>query len=182
MDWLVNIDRAVLDEIQDNLKCGFLDTESLIVSFLGGAVIWLVLGVLFCFWKKRLSSGAAIIFAVLFSIVISEFAIKLLFMRERPFLFNDDVVLLVSPPFGTSFPSSHTMQSFAAAIVFFYIDKRFGVCALIFAFFVGFSRLYLYVHYPSDVLAGALIGVGIGFMSVYLFKWLAKRPKLQKLL
>ena len=75
------------------------------------------------------------------------------------------MLLLIPHPGGFSFPSGHTGASFAAASALFFSRNKFGVFAFVVAALIGFSRLYLYVHYPSDVLAGALIGIMLGWLG-----------------
>lgn len=95
-------------------------------------------------------------------VVVGNLILKNLVARARPCSLNTTVNLLISAPTDYSFPSGHTTSSFAAAVIWYHADKRFGVPALILAFLIAFSRLYLYVHFPSDVIAGALIGAAIG--------------------
>ena len=83
--------------------------------------------------------------------------------------------LLVKTLSDFSFPSGHTLASFEAATVLMIRDKRFGIPALILAILIALSRLYLYVHYPTDVLAGALLGVFIGIFACFLVDKIYKR-------
>ncbi len=79
--------------------------------------------------------------------------------RPRPFqLISRDIRLLIPPPSGWSFPSGHSCASFAAATAVFLRDRRFGAAALVLAALIAFSRVFLFVHYPTDVLAGAALG------------------------
>lgn len=96
------------------------------------------------------------------SAVVGNLILKNLVARSRPFSLNTTVNLLISAPTDYSFPSGHTMASFVAAMILYHTDKRLGIPALMLAFLIAFSRLYLYVHFPSDVIAGALIGAAIG--------------------
>lgn len=175
MEWLQTLDFQILDGIQSTLKCGALDVIMTIVSKLGGGIIWGFFGILFLFFKKRRINGIAILGALIAAALLTEFAIKLIFLRERPFELNPEHVLIISPPFGTSFPSGHTTTSFAAAVQFFRINKRCGSIACGFAALVAFSRLYLYVHFPSDVLAGCVLGLLIGFGCAKLVSLLQKK-------
>lgn len=175
MEWLQTLDFQILDGIQSTLKCGALDVIMTIVSKLGGGIIWGFFGILFLFFRKRRIDGIAILGALITAALLTEFAIKLIFLRERPFELNAEHVLIISPPFGTSFPSGHTTTSFAAAVQFFRINKRCGFIACGFAALVAFSRLYLYVHFPSDVLAGCVLGLLIGFGCAKLVSLLQKK-------
>lgn len=176
---LTEFDFAVLNGIQDTVACPFMDFLMKAVSFLGGAVIWTIIGAIMLFFKKQRINGIYVITAVALSILVGELLIKPLFMRERPFIVND-FPIIITPPFGTSFPSTHTLISFAAAAALFKYKKWAGLSGLGFAFLTGFSRLYLYVHFPTDVIAGAVIGalLGVAVLVVgHLIKRLSERKK-----
>lgn len=97
--------------------------------------------------------------------------LKNLIQRPRPFTLLPGVSLLIPPPGSSSFPSGHTGSSFACAAAIFLLNRKWGVPALALAALIAFSRLYLSVHYPTDLLAGALLGVG----SALLARWLCRR-------
>lgn len=88
----------------------------------------------------------------------------------RPSELNPDFGLNIAIPSGSSFPSGHSCSSLAAATVMLIKDKRFGIPALVLALLIVFSRLYNYVHYPSDVLCGMLLGVICAVVVVLVFK------------
>ena len=163
MDMLQSFDFSVVNAIQENMKCGFFDTVMPLVSDLC-SVIWALFGLIFLFIKKHRLCGIKIIAALAFAALITEFIVKPVFMRERPYMLNPEHVMLVSEPFGSSFPSGHTSTSFASAVQFFGINKKSGIAALLFAVIVAFSRLYLYVHFLTDVLAGVILGTIIGVL------------------
>ena len=94
--------------------------------------------------------------------------------RPRPFEVNMGVRLLIEAPKDFSFPSGHTGASFAAAAALFFAGSRGWIPVGILAVLIGFSRLYLYVHYPSDVLAGALLGIAAGWFACRLVRKQAK--------
>ena len=172
-------DFAVLNGIQSAVACPFMDYTMTAVTFLGGAVIWAIIGVVLLFFKKHRICGAYVISAVILSILVGEFLIKPMVMRERPFLVND-FPIIISPPSGSSFPSTHTFLSFAAAIVLFKYRRWAGLAGLGFAALTGFSRLYLYVHYPTDVITGAVLGSFMGIIVIvagFLIKKLHNRSK-----
>ena len=102
---------------------------------------------------------------------------KPLFARVRPNDVNTAIELLIARPGDYSFPSGHTLSSFAAATVIFIANKRLGSLALLLAAAIGFSRMYLYVHYLSDVLVGAAIGVAIGVLAYYGVKRIANKKQ-----
>lgn len=169
-DVIGTIDFAILDAIQDTLRCGAADAAMAAVSRIGGGVIWIMIGIALLFFKKYRFCGLAMLCAMAAALLLTEFAVKLLVLRERPYLLNPEIVLAVSEPSGTSFPSAHTSTSFASAVPLFRGKRLWGILGCCFAALVGFSRLYLYVHFPSDVLAGAVLGVGIGLLFSFLFE------------
>ena len=108
--------------------------------------------------------------ALLIVLVVCNLTLKPLVDRTRPFAANGFEGLLIAAPTDPSFPSGHTASSFAAAAAWFRRDKRWGSAALVLAALIAFSRLYLYVHYPSDVLAGAALGIAAAFLAGWIVK------------
>ena len=92
--------------------------------------------------------------------------IKNIVARERPCWIDNTVNLLIANPKDFSFPSGHTLASFEAAVTIFLFNKKVGIPAIILAALIGFSRLYLFVHFPTDVLGGIILGTVIA-VSVY---------------
>ena len=149
------MDIAVLDAIQQHLRTPLLDQIMLLATHLGDlALVWLVAGAVLVAQPRYRRWGVAVLLAVVATAILGMFVLKPLFGRARPFVAYEFAGLLIPPPSGDSFPSNHSMVSFAAAV---------AVACLI-----AFSRLYLYVHYPSDILAGAVIGIAVGIGSVWL--------------
>ena len=156
MDW----EFAFLNWIQTNLKCAFLDTVMPLITKLGDAgIFWIAVTLLMLAVRRTRKYGHAAAFALSFGLVIGNCLLKPLIARVRPYDIQTAVSLLISAPTDFSFPSGHTQASFAVATVIFLWNKRVGTVALITAALVAFSRMYLYVHYPTDVLAGLLFGV-----------------------
>lgn len=175
MEMIQQLDFSILNFIQDTFVSDFMNTLMIIITNLGAGVIWIIGAIVLICIRKYRFYGIAVLSALLLTILLTECCIKLLVMRERPYLLVEGFQLIVSEPSGTSFPSSHTATSFAGAIPFFMVKKRFGFIALFYALLVGFSRLYLYVHFPSDVLCGSLIGSVIGLGVAILFKHIFRK-------
>lgn len=114
--------------------------------------------------------------ALVLGLILGNGVLKNLFQRVRPYDLENALVQvpLIAKPGDWSFPSGHTLASFEAATVLMIRDKRFGIPALILACLIAFSRLYLYVHFPSDVLAGAILGIFFGFLGVLIVGKIAK--------
>ncbi|MEE8722019.1 MAG: phosphatase PAP2 family protein [Eggerthellaceae bacterium] len=169
---------VLLDWIQQVLRTPLLDQLMVAVSTAGNlGAIWVVLGCCLAATKRYRRVGIAVIVAVGLAGVATELVIKPLVMRPRPCEVNTAVTLLVSMPHGSSFPSGHTCAAFAAcgALLFGRRSAGFGKPSIgftatvgVLAAVMGFSRLYLYVHYPTDVLAGCALGIVLGYLAVKL--------------
>lgn len=176
------MDFALLNDIQEHLRTPALDAVMPFVTHLADfALIWLLAAAVLLAQPKRRVFGIALVIAVALTVIVNNLVLKNLFDRPRPFAVEGAIALLVPPPSGASFPSSHAMVSFAAAAVLCSMPERgkgaaaLKVGSVLLACLIAFSRLYLYVHFPTDVVAGALVGVGIGLVSVYAAKRLAMR-------
>ena len=163
------MDIAVLDAIQQHLRTPLLDQIMLLATHLGDlALVWLVAGAVLVAQPRYRRWGVAVLLAVVATAILGMFVLKPLFVAY------EFAGLLIPPPSGDSFPSNHSMVSFAAAAALCCLPgKGRGVLALkvsavAVACLIAFSRLYLYVHYPSDILAGAVIGIAVGIGSVWL--------------
>lgn len=161
---------AILDLIQ-NLRCDFLDSfMPFITSFGNRGFIWIVIGIIMCVFKKSRKAGAAVLLALLVGYIFGNMVLKNVFARQRPCWINDGVDMLINMPHDFSFPSGHTLSSFVAAFTIYFYNKKIGVLTIIFAALIAFSRLYLYVHFPSDVLGGIAIAFIIAFGMKKFFK------------
>ena len=104
--------------------------------------------------------------ALCFDVVLCDGILKHLFARIRPFDVNPSIQLLVNRPYGYSFPSGHTAASFASASALCFTGrKKLWIPAFVLACVIAFSRLYLYVHYPTDILGGIAVGILAGYMG-----------------
>lgn len=175
MDWTNPFDNALMGLIQENLHNAVTDTVFPIITYLGEAgCFWLLLSLVLLLFKKTRKCGIYALCAVALGFLLGELGLKQLFCRPRPFqTISSDIRLLIPFPGGYSFPSGHTTASFAAAAVYFKFSKKWGAAALTLAALIGFSRVFLFVHWPTDVLAGAALGVG----AALLILWLA--PKIE---
>ncbi|MBB5182690.1 phosphatase PAP2 family protein [Catenisphaera adipataccumulans] len=159
----------ILNTIQ-NMRTPLLDVLMPLIS--NGIVVWFLLPVILFIRKSTRKAGLIIFAAILLDIVLCNLVMKNVFQRIRPCDVNTAVTLLVQRPTDYSFPSGHTGLSFAAVSGLWYsgVHKNWRIPALVFACLIAFSRLYLYVHYPTDVLAGAAVGVLCGWMAYKFFQ------------
>ncbi|MCI2049751.1 MAG: phosphatase PAP2 family protein [Lachnospiraceae bacterium] len=164
-----DLDWSVLRWIHGTLSCGFLDVVMPAVSRMGDlGAIWILTALLMLFSKKHRRCGLILLIALGLCFVIGNQFLKPLIARSRPCWIDTGVRLLIPNETDYSFPSGHTLASFAAATVIFRMDRKGGAAAYLLAFLIAFSRLYLYVHFPSDILGGILIGLLIGHLALAL--------------
>lgn len=174
---LSEIEFGILNFIQENLRCGFLDWLLVALTTLGNnGFIWILICIFSLFSKKYQKMGILMAVALLIGFILGNVFLKPLIARERPSWINAEILLLIKNPHDFSFPSGHTLSSFAAASVIACFDKKMGTAALFLAALIAFSRLYLYVHFPTDVLSGAVLGSLIGMLVSYL----GKRVKMKR--
>lgn len=172
----------VLDAIQ-SLSCVFLDRVLGFITALGDAgIIWIVTSILLICFKKTRKMGITTGVALLICLLVNNCFIKILVARPRPFVAHPDIVLKIPAlsPYR-SFMSGHAMSSFATATAILYYRRKTGIAAMAGAFVMAFSRLYFQVHYLTDVLAGAVAGVGAAFAAIYavdkIYKIINERKK-----
>lgn len=181
MEFIQNIDTAILMFIHNNFTSPLLDSFMPAITSIGNAgCIWIVLCLILLLSKRHRKYGFMLAGALILCLLIGNVGLKPLIARERPFNFNDAITLLISTPLDYSFPSGHTMSSFASAAILYYMNKKVGIAAYVLASVIAFSRLYLYVHYPSDVLAGVLIGILIARIVIKITEKIDKKNNYEK--
>lgn len=166
--FITNIDREILLFIQEFFRYDFLNPIMKFITTLGnGGAIWILLSLCLCINKKTRKIGIVSLCSLAFCFMINNIILKNLVLRIRPYDQFPEIIRLVQKPHDYSFPSGHTCSSFAAACIYYrYFDKKYGIAALVLAALIGFSRLYVGVHFPTDVLVGMMIGI-IGSQCVY---------------
>ncbi|MCI8363037.1 MAG: phosphatase PAP2 family protein [Clostridia bacterium] len=137
------------------------------VTFLGNAGwFWILLALLLLFWKQTRKTGMAALLALMVGALITNVWIKPAVARPRPYDVVEGLVALLGPQMDYSFPSGHSCAAFAAAMVCWrMLPHKYGLPLLVLAGLLAFSRLYLGVHYPSDVAGGILIGLASGWVA-----------------
>lgn len=162
----MNIELSILDWIQ-TLHTPFLDKIMAFITRLGDAgIIWIVLSIVLLLIPKTRKSGAVMVAALVVDVVLCNIVLKNLVARTRPYDVNTGVHLLVAKLHDYSFPSGHTAASFASVTALYLAgEKKLWKFALVLACLIAISRLYLYVHYPTDVLGGILFGVISGYLG-----------------
>ncbi len=170
-EYITQIDFQMLDFIQNNLRCDILDKIMVFLSLIGeGGIVWFAIAIPMLFFKKSRVCGVVMILSMGISLLLGEFLLKNIIGRVRPCNINTEIEMLVKRPSSFSFPSGHTSSSFAAATTVFQRNKKYGLLALVLAALIGLSRIYNYVHFPTDVLAGMLFGAFISLLTYNLVK------------
>lgn len=160
-DIIQGFDERFLFFLQVYIKCPALDRFMVFVTRLGDAgLFWILVALIFLFFKRYQKCGLTILLTIKLAHYLGDDILKPLVGRVRPCIKYPELSLLIPAPHSPSFPSGHTMTSFACAAVIYYFDKQLGIASYVLASLIAFSRLYLFVHYPSDVLAGILYGIG----------------------
>lgn len=161
---------AFLDFIQNSLRTNIGDFFFTTITHLGDkGIVWIILGLALLIPKKTRKSGIAVLIALVADLILCNIIIKPLVARPRPFAINTDIALLIKKPGEFSFPSGHTAASFAAAFaLLFRKEKKIWQASMVLAVLIAFSRMYLYVHYPTDILGGIVIGLVCGYLGYVL--------------
>lgn len=145
-------------------------------------IMWMVVTVLCFLFRETRTLSLAFAIALALCMGIGELLLKPIVTRKRPFVDDPSVKIVVHKPRDFSHPSGHSTSCFSCAVVLICFDWRFGIVALIFAFAIGFSRIYLFVHYPLDVICGALWGIAFGICGVLLCKYTEFVPFVNRIL
>lgn len=188
MEFIQNIDFSILYWIQDTLRCAFLDVIlPFLTTLCNNGEIWIVCGIILLFFRKYRRYGIFLLLAMLLGSLIGNEILKPIVARARPCHIDTAMELLVERPSSFSFPSGHTCSSAVAATVLTLANKKFAYGAIPVAFLIAFSRLYVFVHFPTDVLAGAVLGISLG-LCVTIFgnklfdklSWLTPNRKMEE--
>ena len=127
--------------------------------------LWVIVAALLLIFKKTRKAGVSVLIAYLAVFLIGQLALKNLFSRPRPCQMDEAFALLVARPSSSSFPSTHSAWAFGAATAIFMQHRKMGVAAYVVAALIGFSRLYMFLHFPTDVLFGMVLGIALGVLA-----------------
>ncbi|ADL50280.1 phosphatase PAP2 family protein [Clostridium cellulovorans] len=168
-------DNSILWFIRDHLQSAVMDKLMIAISALGNVgIIWIVIGILLAISKKYRKIGLVMLSALLLGALLGEGLLKNLVQRPRPSGFE----LIVKKPSSYSFPSGHTTAAFASAMILSHYFKKYQIGIYTFAVLIAFSRLYLCVHYPTDVLGGMILGTTAALIVLTVVKNLDKKKNI----
>ncbi len=167
MDWEFSFLYA-LQELHNPV----LDEIMIVITQLGDhGMIWIAIAFVCLLMKKHQKTGVQVLLSLLLTYIVGNLILKNVIARPRPFVADADVLslLIIPKPGEYSFPSGHTMNGFAAAFSIFFNNRKAGIPALILAGLIAFSRMYHFVHYPTDILGGFFVGLGMAVLVDYIY-------------
>ena len=178
---IVDADIAILQFFVDNVHSPVMDVIMKFLTLFGeGGIFWIAVSVVCMAFPKTRRMGFTMAIAMLLGVTIGNGIIKNVVARHRPYeLEQFSAFPIISRLSDWSFPSGHTLASFEASVSIFCYRKKWGAAALALAVCVAVSRIYLIVHYPSDVLGGAVIGTLFALLAFFFLKWLYGRFDLE---
>lgn len=167
-----NLDGEILLQIQQHLRTDMLTPFMKFVTFLGnGGWFWILCAVVLLAIPKTRKTGYAAVLSLIFGVIVTNLLLKNIVARPRPFAEIEALIPLIAKPTDFSFPSGHTTASFAVALVMLrMLPKKIGIPAVVLAALVAFSRLYLGVHYPTDVLVGFVVALVGSLLAVWIVR------------
>ena len=182
----VSFDLPILDWIQATMQSPFMDKFMPFITLFGEAgIFWIALSILFMIFPKTRKMGLGMGLAMAMGLLICNVIMKPMIARPRPYdfqmaQFGKMIPLLIEAQHDFSFPSGHTIACFEASVVMLKNNKWLGIPAFILGLMVTFSRMYLYVHYPTDVLMSVLLGTLFAFIGDALAAKIAPKLKPRK--
>lgn len=176
MEWILNFDKNTILFMNDVIPNHHIIRNIFaFITYLGNkGFIWISIVIFLICNKKTRKDGSLLLLCLTTGTIIGNGILKNLFARPRPFI-ELSLKPFISEPSGYSLPSGHSVASFVAATCLFYINKKWGILAYILAFLMALSRVILIVHYPSDVIAGAIFGTLISILTILIFKKFIKQ-------
>lgn len=177
MEKILELDGNILLWIQNNLRNDFMNAVMKFITMLGDyGIIWIVIGIIMLIFKPTRKAGAMVALALISNFILLNLVLKNAFSRIRPYEAVEGLTRIVPAESSFSFPSGHAGHAFATGVVMLVmLPRRYGVPAIVLAALISLSRLYVGVHYPTDVFAGCVIGTIMAVLSILTVKAIDKR-------
>ena len=167
MELINSFDSGVIEFIQNNLHNPIMDKVMIFITGLGDAgFIWILIGLALLINKKYRRVGIMVLGALALGSILGEGLLKNIIQRDRPFINMEGIKMLINAPTTYSFPSGHTTSSFAAAGVLAMNFKNKSIYIFALATLIAFSRIYLGVHFPTDIIAAIILGLSCSYISL----------------
>ena len=170
---ITNIDLSIMMFVQEHLRSAIGNAVMVFITHLGdGGWLWIAIGVLLLLFKKTRVAGFSVLISLAINALFTNVTLKDLIARPRPFHVSDAIMPLIAHPSSFSFPSGHTSGSLTAAFALYKtMPRKVGVPAVILAALIGVSRIYVGVHYPTDVLGGLAVAIVSSIWGCFLVKY-----------
>lgn len=176
LEHILNFDQAISFFMQNHVRCFLLDIAMKALSLCGDyGAIWILLAIVLFFLPETRIGAIFLLLSIAITALVAHEFLKEWIMRPRPYITYPDIQILVAPLYSTSFPSGHAASSFAAATALTIVFQQKGKYAFIVAGLIAISRVYVGVHYVSDILVGALLGVMISLWGGVILNWLRRK-------
>lgn len=181
--WALTFDLPILDWIQEHMASPMMDKIMTVITLCGEPVVWIVLCVILVLIPKTRKFGWSATAALALGVLVCNMTLKPLIARIRPYdlhqqLTGTAIDLLVKTPHDWSFPSGHTIAAFEFSTALCLKNKYIGIPVFLFGILISFSRLYIYVHYPTDVIFSVFAGILFGLLGTGIVSLIYKvRPE-----
>ena len=179
MEFIQQLDLSILLFIQEHLRFAWMNGFwEFITHFGDGGIFWIVLTLALMIPKRTRKAGMVAGCSLLLGFLITNVTLKPLVDRVRPYNYSDVIIPLGRIPVESSFPSGHTCASFACALIYVrMLPKKCGISLLVLAVLISLSRLYLCVHFPTDVLGGFLVALFSSMLVYGCYQQMEQRKK-----
>lgn len=168
----------ILKFVQETFSCDFLDAIFKFISYIGNkGAIWIVCALVLCIFKKTRKAGIISAISLIFCLILGNMTLKPLIGRMRPYEFDTTLKVIIPLLKDASFPSGHTMAAFAFCHSTAKIYKKYRIPLYALATFMGLSRIYLCMHFPTDVIFGAFFGICFAIAAAKIYELIAKGGK-----
>lgn len=176
IETLIQLDGNILLFIQENIRNPILNPVMIAITTLGNAgIVWIILTAVLLISKKTRKIGMISACALIASLLVNNILLKNLVARTRPYYIVEGLMPIISKPSEFSFPSGHAGSSLASACVLYRkLPKKFGTWVLVLAILISISRLYVGVHYPTDVIVGMITGTGCSYLGEWFVIFITK--------
>lgn len=173
----------ILNFIQQNLRLELMDKIMVMITHLGDAgIIWIILTLILLLIPKTRKVGFVLVLALVFDLILCNFIVKPIVARTRPYDINTAVQLLIGRQVDYSFPSGHTAAGITCTVVLYFMRQKWlWKIALLLSLLIGFSRMYLYVHFPTDIIGGIIIGVVCGILGYKVANKITKKKQVSSI-
>ena len=179
---IFEMDRDILLYVQEHWRVGFLNEFFKAVTHLGDAgIFWIILTCILLCFKKTRKAGLFSAGALAGSVLLNNCCLKVLINRTRPYVLIPEIDLLIKEAHDASFPSGHTAASFASCFAILpNVKKRWWAPLILMAALISFSRIYVGIHYPSDIVGGFVSGLILGILANVIGNYILKKIQQRK--